>query len=245
MTAQDDTASIHDIAPASEENSVSEKGGVPRPGGEPPPVFDRGFKDKLRDLLLWRRDVRRFKTDPVEPAIIDTLIDLACLAPSVGYSQPWRFVKVESKERRAAVRRDFEAANAQALGDYENERAKLYAGLKLAGLRDAPVHLAVFVDSGTETGAGLGQRTMPEMLRYSVVTAIHTIWIAARAWGVGVGWVSIVHPDRVAEILDVPPAWQLVAYLCIGYPQEETTVPALRRAGWESKDKRSEVVHVR
>ena len=103
------------------------------------PRFDDGFRDRMEQLILWRRDVRRFKTDAVEPALIARLIGLASLAPSVGNSQPWRFVKVGDEARRAAVRRDFEDCNAQALADHAGARARLYASLKLAGLERAPV----------------------------------------------------------------------------------------------------------
>jgi 5,6-dimethylbenzimidazole synthase len=164
------------------------------------------------------------------------LLEAACRAPSVGYSQPWRFVLVESPEARAAVRENFLQCNREALAEYEGERARRYAELKLAGLDDAPVHLAVFADPETTAGHGLGRRTMPEMLRYSVVTAVYTLWLVARAWGVGVGWVSILEPERVRSALDVPPAWDLVAYLCIGYPETEHAQPELARAGWQQVD---------
>src|SRR6185312_4342100 len=121
------------------------------------PTFDDAFAAQFTTLLRWRRDVRHFRPDPVAPELLDRLVDAACLAPSVGYSQPWRFVSVESAAAREAVRANFERANAEALGDYGGERARLYASLKLAGLRDAPVQLAVFTDSGTGVGHGLGR----------------------------------------------------------------------------------------
>src|SRR5713101_2210427 len=137
------------------------------------------------------------------------------MAPSVGYSQPWRFVLVEGTGRREAIRKNFERCNRDALMDYQGQRARLYASLKLAGLDEAPVHLAVFADEETTFGCGLGRKTMPEMLRYSVVTAVHSLWLAARAWGIGMGWVSILDPAEASGVLDVPASWSLVAYLCI------------------------------
>lgn len=205
------------------------------PASPAAPQFDAGFRRQLSELIRWRRDVRRFRRDPVPAALVDELLGLAALAPSVGFSQPWRFVLVEDPARRAAVRDDFRRCNAAALADYRGERAALYAGLKLAGLEEAPVHLAAFCDEAAATGHGLGRRTMPEALRYSVVTAVHTLWLAARAFGLGVGWVSILDPGAIARILDAPPGWSLVAYLCIGYPQEEHLDPELARAGWQER----------
>ena len=198
-------------------------------------TFDAAFRDQLRELLTWRRDVRRFRRECPPDGTLARLIELACLAPSVGLSQPWRFVIVEDERRRAAVRESFTACNAEALTDYSENRAAHYARLKLAGLDEAPLHLAVFADRATPQGGGLGRRTMPEMAEYSVVAAVHTIWLAARAEGLGIGWVSILDPAAVAAALDVPTAWRLIGYFCIGYPSEEDVVPALERAGWETR----------
>jgi len=163
-------------------------------------VFDDAFRDRLRDLLIWRRDVRHFRRDPLPGGTLEGLIDLACLAPSVGLSQPWRFVIVDDETIRAAIRRAFSTCNADALAAQAPERARLYAQLKLAGLEEAPCHLAVFADRATKQGHELGRRTMPEMVDYSAVTAIHTIWLAARAQGIGMGWVSILDPQAVAAL---------------------------------------------
>jgi 5,6-dimethylbenzimidazole synthase len=200
------------------------------------PAFDADFCRSLADLLAWRRDVRRFQGKPVDAALIDELLDLACLAPSVGNSQPWRFVSVASPARRAEIRANFESCNTRALKGYAGEKAALYAGLKLSGLAEAPVHLAVFADEGTEAGAGLGRQTMPETLRYSAALAVHTLWLVARVRGLGVGWVSILDPARVARTLETPAGWSLVAYLCLGYPAEEHLDPDLQRAGWQARD---------
>ncbi|NQU61606.1 MAG: 5,6-dimethylbenzimidazole synthase [Rhodospirillales bacterium] len=200
------------------------------------PFFDEAFHARLEDLIRWRRDVRRFVADPVEDALIDEIIGLAALSPSVANSQPWRFVKVADPDRRARIVENFEACNKDALGDYDGDKANLYATLKLAGLREAPVHLAVFCDTQTAAGHGLGQKTMPETLCYSVVGAVNTLWLAARARGIGMGWVSILEPAKVTEILDVPAEWSLIAYLCVGYPEEEHIDPELDRAGWQKRE---------
>ena len=129
-----------------------------------PPDFDDAFQGELLDLFAWRRDVRRFRTDPLPEGAVRGLIDIAGLAPSVGNSQPWRFVTVREAERRAEIVRIFEKSNHEALNDYHGDKAKLYASLKLSGLVKAPEHLAVYADVETNLGSGLGQRTMPETL---------------------------------------------------------------------------------
>jgi 5,6-dimethylbenzimidazole synthase len=197
--------------------------------------FDDEFRARLRDLMVWRRDVRRFRTNPLPAGTVDRLIATACLAPSVGLSQPWRFVIVDSPDRRRAVRDDFAASNAAALASYADEQAARYAALKLAGLAEAPAQLAVFADRTTETGHGLGRRTMPETAEYSVVAAITAMWLAARAEGIGMGWISILDPARITAILDVPESWRLVGYFCLGFPEAEHAEPELERAGWEER----------
>jgi 5,6-dimethylbenzimidazole synthase len=209
------------------------------------PTFDADFRARFRDLVLWRRDVRRFRRDPIPRPRIDALLEVASHAPSVGLSQPWRFVHVESPERRLAIVKSFTDANEKALAGYAGEKHAIYAGLKLEGLREAPVHLAVFSDDGTHSGSGLGQQTMPETLHYSVVAAIQTLWLAARADGIGMGWVSILEPKAVKRVLDVPAGWNLVAYLCLGFPAEQHLDPELERHHWEVRSNLDEVTFVR
>jgi 5,6-dimethylbenzimidazole synthase len=199
------------------------------------PEFDADFRQRLLALLAWRRDVRRFRREALPPGTIERLIGIACLSPSVGLSEPWRFVIVDDQHRRAAIRASFEMCNQDALERQEPDRAALYARLKLSGLDDAPSQVAVFADRATAQGHGLGRLTMPETLDYSVAIAIHTLWLVARAEGIGVGWVSILDPARIAEILGVPKDWIFIGHLCIGYPEEEHDTPALQRANWERR----------
>jgi len=199
--------------------------------------FPAEFCDQLHDLMSWRRDVRHFQPDkPVPEDLLETVLEAVRLAPSVGLSEPWRLISVKSAEARAKTLANFEAANAEALAGYSGERAQIYAGLKLSGMRDAPVQLAVFCDDGTDKGAGLGAGTMPEARRYSVVSAVMNLWLMARAHGLGVGWVSIIDPVQVATDLDAPEAWALVAYLCVGYPVKASQTPELETAQWEQRD---------
>lgn len=202
---------------------------------ESAPRFDAAFRDDLDRLFRWRRDVRRFRTDPLPEGALDRLLAVAATAPSVGLSQPWRFVLVDEPARRAAIRAAFEAANADALGAQTAGRAGLYARLKLAGLDQAPCHLAVFAEPDPGQGRGLGRRTMPETTAYSAVLAIHTLWLAAQAEGIGLGWVSILDPDAVGPVLDVPEHWRFIGYLCLGHPALESDTPELEREGWERR----------
>ena len=185
--------------------------------------------------MRWRRDVRRFRTDKVEAAVLDRCLCAFNLAPSVGLSEPWRVIDVTSPGARAAAIANFQAANANALAGYCDERANLYASLKLSGMQEAPIHLAIYCDDASAKGAGLGATTMPEMRAYSVVGAITLFWLLARAEGLGVGWVSILDPAQLAKDLNTPVGWQLIGYFCIGWPESDNDTPELERAGWESR----------
>ncbi|NVO24470.1 5,6-dimethylbenzimidazole synthase [Donghicola sp. C2-DW-16] len=197
--------------------------------------FSDTFRSELDQLMRWRRDVRHFRTDPVSEDLLVDLFGTFALAPSVGLSEPWRLIRVTSAAARAAALSNFRAANAQALDGYSGDDAQTYATLKLSGMQEAPVQLAVFCDDSTTKGKGLGAGTMPEMRRYSCVSAIMQFWLAARAHGLGVGWVSILDPQQLCRDLEVPADWALVAYLCIGYPTEDNITPELERKGWEAR----------
>ena len=200
-----------------------------------PPIFDPDFRTRLGELFAWRRDVRRFRADAVPPERLQALLEVAALAPSVGLSQPWRFVLVDDPQRRAAVRAHFERTNSRALRAQAPDRVSQYAALKLEGLDTAPVQFAVYCEPEPEQGHGLGRMTMPETTLYSAVMAIHTLWLAARAEGLGLGWVSIVEPAAMAGLLDVPDHWTLIGYFCLGSPAAEGEVPELERLGWETR----------
>ena len=185
--------------------------------------------------MRWRRDVRRFRTDKVEAAVLDRCLCAFNLAPSVGLSEPWRVIDVTSAPARAAAIANFKTANAAALAGYCEDRANLYASLKLSGMQEAPVHLAIYCDDASAKGAGLGATTMPETRAYSVVGAITLFWLLARAEGLGVGWVSILDPAQLAKDLNTPVGWQLIGYFCIGWPESDNDTPELERAGWETR----------
>ena len=198
-------------------------------------TFSKAFQSDLEDLMRWRRDVRRFRPDPVDEALLQECLDAFLLAPSVGLSEPWRVIRVDSAQARAAALANFSTANDEALRGYSGDKAQLYAGLKLSGMQDAPIQLAIFSDEATQKGAQLGAGTMPEMRRYSVVSAIMLFWLAARARGLGLGWVSILDPDQLYRDLDVPTDWQLVGYFCLGWPETVDDSPELEQSGWEAR----------
>ncbi|MCY4337164.1 MAG: 5,6-dimethylbenzimidazole synthase [Litoreibacter sp.] len=197
--------------------------------------FSRDFRDELFELMKWRRDVRHFKTAAIEEAALARCLHAFSLAPSVGLSEPWRILRVDSQAARAKARANFAETNAEALAQYAGDTAENYASLKLAGMDDAPVHLAIFCDDGTTKGKGLGAGTMPEMRRYSVVSAVTLFWLACRAEGLGLGWVSILDADRLSSDLGVSADWSLIGYFCLGYPTQEDDTPELERAGWETR----------
>ena len=201
-----------------------------------PPRFGPAFRNDLAALLAWRRDVRHFRADPVGEHVLAGLLRTAQTAPSVGNSQPWRFVRVRSPELRVKLARHVDSEIARA-GEtiVDPQRRVAYADLKLHGLNEAPEVIAVFCDDATQIGAGLGAATMPQTRLWSVVLAIHTLWLAARAEGLGLGWVSIVAPDEVTALLDVPKDWRFVALLCLGYPEAHNMVPELERRSWQAR----------
>ena len=191
----------------------------------------------LDDAIRWRRDVRRFRRDPVPTALLAEVLALAEHAPSVGNSQPWRITAVDSQSARDRVCAVFKNANAEAADSYPPGRREHYRSLKLAGFDAAPVHLAVTCAEATTQGDGLGAASMPEMRRYSCVSMITVLWLAARSRGLGLGWVSILDPAETLAALGLPPHDEepLVGYLLLGWPEEEHLDPELERLGWQAR----------
>lgn len=200
-----------------------------------PSPHDIDFQEKLWALFAFRRDTRHFLPDAVAPSLVDRILAAALQAPSVGLSEPWRYVKVESAKCRQAICEEFETSNRIAAERYVGEERQEYEALKLSGLQVSPVHLAVFETTERDQGRGLGRQTMPETIRYSTICSIQNLWLASTSLGLGMGWVSILRKQRVNEILQVDRDWELIAYLCIGWPQQHTLVPQLETAGWEMR----------
>jgi 5,6-dimethylbenzimidazole synthase len=190
-----------------------------------------------------RRDVRaEFISDAVPDDVLARILGAAHQAPSVGLSQPWRFIVVREARTRAAAHAAFEHANAAAAAGYAPADAARYRALRLAGIRAAPVNICVTCEDEPARGSGLGRRTMPETARYSTVCAIQNLWLAARVEGLGVGWVSIIEPADLRELLAIPAGVTLVAYLCVGYVSAFAPLADLERDGWESRSGLADVV---
>ncbi len=206
-------------------------------------AFSEAERAAVYRAIDERRDVRAdFVADPVQPDVLARVLGAAHRAPSVGLSQPWRFLVIGERATREAVHALFTQANDSAARAYEGERAVTYRNLRLAGILDAPLGIAVFCDDAPDRGAGLGRHTMPETARYATVCAIENLWLAARAEGLGIGWVSIVDPSALHAALGAPPELALVAYLCVGYVRAFAPEPDLERDGWERRVPLADVV---
>lgn len=204
--------------------------------------FSTTESELLADIIANRRDVRgnRFVSAPVSEEIIDKLLMAALHSPSVGFSQPWEFVVVRDEAIRSRISESFHEENMKALEQFQGEKAAQYQRMRLEGIKDTPVNIAVFYKPSS--GPVLGQTTMDEMGRYSVVCAIQNLWLMARALNVGVGWVSIVDPEKVRKTLEMPKNRQLIAYLCVGHVEEFLSQPELEQVKWEKRKLRQEVV---
>lgn len=196
----------------------------------------------LYEAIYRRRDVRRFRSDPVADDVLARILDAAHHAGSVGFMQPWNFIVVRSLEIRQQVYEVFAQENSRAAENYSGERRSLYESFKLAGVLEAPVSLAVTCDRSRKGPAVLGRNTMPETDIYSTCCAIQNLWLAARTEGLGVGWVSILDPVAVKSLLGIPEDVVLVAWLCVGVPWQFDERPMLETAGWETRLPLDEVV---
>ena len=197
----------------------------------------------LEEIMLYRRDVRgnKFLSTPVPQEAIQKILMAASLAPSVGFSQPWKFLVIRNKETKNKVVESFETENQKANVLFEGKKKSLYSQLKLEGIREAPVNIAVYYTSSKKPV--LGQTSMKEAGEYSVVCAIQNMWLMARAMNIGLGWVSIIDPEAVKGILKSSPDSKLIAYLCIGYVDEFLESPELEMLEWEERKELQSVVH--
>jgi 5,6-dimethylbenzimidazole synthase len=209
---------------------------------------EHGFTDEQREGLYRaiheRRDVRsQFLPDPIAPEILARLLQAAHHAPSVGFMQPWDFVVIDSLDIKRKVKALYEQANADAASNYAGERAAQYRRLKLEGIIDSPINLCITCDRQRGGPHVLGRNTMLETDLFSTCLAVQNLWLAARAEGIGVGWVSIVDPALLAETLQLPAQVYPVAYLCLGYVSEFLPKPELEMAGWRSRLPLEQLLH--
>ncbi len=197
--------------------------------------FSEEEKKGVYRAIYERRDIRReFLPDPVPDEILKKILDAAHHSGSVGFMQPWNFIVIRDLAVKTQVKMLFEEENQKAAQKYEGERREQYRSLKLEGILESPVNLCITCDH-ERGGQVLGRNTIPETDLYSTCCAIQNLWLAARAEEIGVGWVSIVHPGKLKEILGIPSGVTAVAYLCLGYVREFPKKPMLEEARWEKR----------
>jgi 5,6-dimethylbenzimidazole synthase len=197
-----------------------------------PHAFSEAERAAVYRAIRERRDVRRFLSAPVPQEVIERLLRAAAQAPSVGYMQPWNFLILRGEQVRRQIHEAFLRANARAQEMFPPERRDRYAALKLEGILDSALNLCVTCDRSRFGPVVLGRTCQPDMDLYSTVCAVQNLWLAARAEGVGVGWVSILEPDDLRRILRLPDAVVPVAYLCVGYTATFAPEPELKTSGW-------------
>jgi 5,6-dimethylbenzimidazole synthase len=194
--------------------------------------------------IYERRDVRsQFLPTPVPDDVINRILDAAHHAPSVGFMQPWDFIVIRDRAIRERIHCNFQSASRAAASVYQGEQRKLYDGLKLAGILDAPLNICITCDRHRTKGGGLGRQTDSTTDLYSTVCAVQNLWLAARAESVGVGWVSILDYEQLKAALGIPEELTVVAYLCVGYVSEFRTHPDLEEKGWETRSPLADVLH--
>lgn len=208
--------------------------------------MDHSFTDAEREsfyrLIAARRDVREFRSDRVPVPILQRILAAAHNAPSVGLSQPWHFLLIDEADTKHAIKEIFQDVNERQRRESPSEKRELYGRLKLEGIVESPLNIVVIHES--PTGFTLGRGPMPETTIYSTCLAIENLWLAARAEGIGVGWVSIVDAARVTTLLGLPEHVDLIAYLCVGYPKEFLPIPMLEKVGWKDRSELHSQLHL-
>lgn len=202
--------------------------------------FNQQDKDAIYRVIAERRDMRHFRSEPVPAEILNRLLQAAHFAPSVGFMQPWRFIRITDNHLRQQIHNLVEAeriATAQALAEREDE----FMRLKVEGIRECGELLVVSLMNDRDKHL-FGRRTLPEMDLASAACAIQNLWLAARAEGLGVGWVSLFEPEQLAKLLDMPSDAKPIAILCIGYVDQFYPRPMLETEGWASRENIEDLV---
>jgi 5,6-dimethylbenzimidazole synthase len=204
--------------------------------------------DLLSEIMSARRDVRgnRFLPNKLAQEDVQQIFAAALMAPSVGFSQPWEFVTVSQRATKEEIADSFFVENEKAkalfkAGTFEEGKLEQYQQLKLEGIIEAPLNIAVFYNP--QKGPVLGQTSMPDMGRYSVVCAIQNMWLKARSLNIGMGWVSILDPAKVKSILNAPVDRELIAYLCLGNVDKFYDRPELETLKWQAKKAAEQVIY--
>jgi len=190
-----------------------------------------------------RRDIRHFVPFDLEEGVLRRLLEAAHTAPSVGFMQPWDFIVIRDEDRRRDIRDHALAEKEKAGRHYTGERAELYRGLKVEGIAECSAVIVVTCDPERGGSVNLGRTTMPQTAQFSACAAIQNLWLAARAEGLGVGWVSILEPSWVKELLGIPPNIEMIALLCVGAARDFPPKPLLQTAGWRQRELLEKVVH--
>jgi len=220
---------------------VSVRNALPQEPGESEATiraeaFSEAERAAVYRAIFERRDVRRhFLPDPVPEEVLTRILTAAHHAGSVGFMQPWNFLVVRDPATRRAVKGLFEQANEAAAARYRGQRAALYRSLKLEGIEEAPLSVCVTCNRQRGGRHVLGRATVPETDLYSTCCAIQNLWLAARAEGIGVGWVSILDHGALKRLLGIPRSVRVVAYLCLGYVSTFARRPDLETAGWRAR----------
>ena len=213
------------------------------------PTFGNGMfsgpeRAAVYRAIFERRDVRRnFLPAPIPEDVLTRMLTAAHHAGSVGFMQPWDFIVVRQRATKRAVKRLFTKTNAEAATRYVGPRATLYRSLKLEGIEEAPVNLCVTCSRQRGGPHVLGRSTVRETDLYSTCCAIQNLWLAARAEGIGVGWVSILDHGALKRVLGIPRPVKVLAYLCLGYVSEFAAQPDLETAGWRSRIPVEQLIH--
>ena len=197
--------------------------------------FSDAERAALYEIVAARRDIRRFRPDRLDPALVRRLLTAAHAAPSVGHSQPWRFVLVEdahTRERAAVIAERERLRQAHLLAE---DSARRMLDLQLDGIREAPLGVVVCCDRRAEGAGVLGRATFPDADLWSCACAIENLWLAARAEGLGLGWVTLFPPEDLAALVGLPPGVATLGWLCLGWPDERPPAPGLERAGWSRR----------
>ena len=205
------------------------------PADESAHEFSPQKKQGLYEAIYKRRDIRHFNSDPIDPEMLGRILDAAHHAGSVGFMQPWNFLIIHDRKLKEKVAENFKDASAQAAEKFPQDRKQLYKSLKLEGILDSPINICVTCDNTRFGPHVLGRDTIKETDLFSTCCAIQNLWLAARAEGLAVGWVSILSQDQLKKDLEIPDHVFPVAYLCLGHTEEFYEKPMLESAGWANR----------